>query len=379
MTSLHELVALGQSPWVHGLSCAMLDDGTLTRLIEAGVRGAAMDPAETGRAVADARCYDEQLREMPPDAAPRDAYFELLAADAQRACDAFDSRTAPTSRASRAPDEAPGRSGWVSAGIDPDHARDTETTIAQAVWLHEKVRRPNFMVQVPGTLEALPAIEECTARGIPVDVTLLYSRQRHREAAQAYLAGLERFVAAGGSPAAVSSVASFPLTWLDAEADRRLTAAQGPEDLRGTLASANAKIAYQTQERVFAGGRWQELAAAGATPQFCRWTATTPSDLAESEVRYVQELIGPDTICTMSSHLLQAFCVGATEMKAGLDVEVEQAALTVDRFTRAGVDYADVTGALEQWSLGQLAAAFHETVSLVGAARDELVGGEVSR
>lgn len=361
MTSLHELVAQGQSPWVHGLSCAMLDDGTLTRLIEAGVRGAAMEPAETGRAVADGSC-DERLRKPAPGTSAAEAYFELLTADAQRACDAF---------ASRAPDEAPGRSGWASAGIDPNLAHDTAATIAQATWLHEKVQRPNFLVQVPGTSEGLPAIEECTARGIPIDVTLLYSRQRHRDAAHAYLAGLERFVAAGGSPADVGSVASFPLTWLDAEADRRLTAAEGPEDLRGTLATANAKLAYQTQQRAFAGGRWQKLAAAGATPQFCRWTATTPSDLAESEVRYVRELIGPDSICTMSTHLLQAFCVGAMEMKAGLDVEVEQAGLTVDRFTRAGVDYEDVTGVLEQWSLGQLAAAFHETVSLVGAACED--------
>lgn len=370
MTSLHELIALGQSPWVHGLSCAMLDDGTLTRLIEAGVRGAAMDPAEMGRAVADDGCHDERLRKMPPDTAARDAYFELLVVDAQRACDAFAAGT---------PGDSPGRDGRVSAGIDPDCARDTAATVAQAAWLHRKVRRPTFMVQIPATPEGVPAIEECTARGIPVDVTLLYSRQRHREAAHAYLAGLERFVQAGGSPADVGSVASFPLTWLDAEADRRLTAAEGPEDLRGTLATANAKLAYQTQQRVFAGGRWQELAAAGATPQFCRWTATTPSDLAESEVRYVRELIGPDSICTMSTHLLQAFCVGALDLKPGLDVEIEQAGLTVDRFLRAGVDYADVTGALEQWSLTQLAAAFHETVSLVGAALDEAYSTSAAR
>lgn len=360
---LQELAARGQSPWVHGLTRAMLDDGTLAALIEAGVRGAAMDPVEVGRAVADDHCYDERLRSFPPEADDREAYFRLLIADARAACDALGPCALLGS----------GRDGWVSAGIDPDNARDTAAALAQAVWLHGEVGRPNFMVQIPATVEGLPAIEECAARGIPVDATLLYSQQRHGEVANAYLTGLWRFLEAGGAPAGIGSVASFPLTWLDAEADRRLAAVAGPEDLRATMAIANAKLAHRAQEKVFSGGRWEDLVAAGASPQYCRWTATSPRDLAAADdVRYVEMLIGPDSVCTMSPQLLRAFCDHGEVSRDPLDAEVEEAALTLDRFTRADVHYADVTEELERWSLAQLAAAFHETVSLIGAVRDEL-------
>lgn len=364
MTSLQEMLRRGQSPWVHGLSCAMLADGTMSGLIEAGVRGATLVPAEIGRSVADSHCYDEQLRTTPAEVDDRTAYFGLLVADARRACDALVAGAR----------QGPGGDGWVSAGIDPDHAHDTAATIEDVIWLHEAVQRPNFMVQIPATVEGVQAIEECTARGVPVDATLLYSQQRHRETANAYLTGLWRFLEAGGSPARVGSVASFPLAWLDAEADRRLTGVGGAEDLRGTMAVANAKLAHRTQGDVFSGGRWEELAAAGASPQYCRWAATSPSDLAEYEIHYVEQLVGPDSVCTMSPHLVQAFRDGGTAPGAELDVDVEQADLTLDRFARAGVHYADVTRELERWSVVQLAAAFHETVSLIGAARDELIG-----
>lgn len=360
MTSLQEMLGRGQSPWIHGLSCAMLNDGTLSDLIEAGVRGATMEPAEMGRRIADDGCYDEQLRRTPREVGDRQAFFEILVADAQRACDALKACALKGSS----------RDGWVSAGIDPDDAHDTAATIACASWLHEAVQRPNFMVQIPATVEGLQAIEECTARGIPVDATLLFSQQRHRETANAYLTGLWRFLEAGGSPADMGSVASFPLAWLDAEADRRLRDADGAEDLQGTMAVANAKLAHRTQEEIFSGDRWQELAAAGASPQYCRWAATSPSDLVASEIRYVEQLVGPDSVCTMSTHLVQAFRDGATVPGDELDARVAEADLTLDRFTRAGVHYADVTGELERWSVSQFAAAFHETVSLIGAARD---------
>lgn len=359
---LHAMAVHGQSPWVHGLSRAMLDDGTLADLIEQGVRGAAMEPAELGRAAADGRGYDGRLRALPSGIGDREALFTLLIADAQRACDVLGPYALPGS----------GGDGWVSAGIDPGNARDTAATIAQAVWLHGQVGRPNFMVQIPATVEGLPAIGECTARGIPVDATLLYSQQRHREAANAYLTGLWRFMETGGSPARVGSVASFPLTWLDAEADRRLGDVAGPEDLRGTMAVANAKLVHRTQEELFSGRRWEELAAAGASPQYCRWTGTSPSDLAADDVRYVLELVGPDSVSTMSPHLLQAFRRSDAPITASLDVDVEQAGAALDRFTHAGVHYADITRELEQWSLAQLAAAFNEAVSVISAVRDGL-------
>ena len=362
MAGLQELARQGQSPWVYGLSRVMLNDGTLMGLIDQGVRGATLEPAEVGRAIAEDGCYEDQLRRTPVEVDDRQAYFELLAVDAQRACDALIASAFLGS----------GRDGWVSVSLDPDNARDTAATIAQAAWLHGSVHRHNFMVQVPATVEGLPAIEECTARGIPVDATLLYSQQRHREAANAYLTGLWRYLEAGGSPSGIGSVASFPLAWLDAEADRGLAGSGGPEDLRGTMAVANAKLAHQTQEEVFAGRPWEELAAAGASPQFCRWSATVPSDLADDDVRYVEELIGPDSISTMSVELLQAFRDHGDATRANLDAEVEQASSILDRFTRAGVHYADLTRELEQWSLAQAAATFHETVSLIGSTRDAL-------
>lgn len=365
MTVLHELVRQGQSPWVHGLSCEMLDHGTLAALIEQGVRGATVGPAEVAAAVAEGHCNDEQLRRTPSGADGSDTYFALLAATVRRSCDALVACALLGS----------GRDGWVTAGVDPRIAHDAARTVEHAAWLHGAVGRPNFMVQVPATAEGIEAVRECTARGIPVDVTLLYSRQRYQDAANAYLAGLRRFAEAGGSPARVGSVASFPLAWLDAEADRRLAVAGGSEELRGTMAIATAKLAYQTQEEVFSGSRWEELAAAGASPQYCRWTATSPSRAADPLACYVEKLIGPDSITTMSATDLQAFCDHGTATSAELDVEAERASSTLDRFARAGVLHTELARDLEQRSLAQLAASFGETVSLIDAAREELRGG----
>jgi len=365
MSRLHEMEVRGQSPWIHGLTRAMLDVGSLSRLVDRGVRGAAMEPAEVGRAVADESCYDAQLRTLSPEVGDREAYFLLVAADARRACDAL----APSALLGS------GHDGWASAGIDPDCAHHTAAVIDQAARLYAAVGRRNCLVQVPATTDAVPAIEECTARGIPVEATLLYSARRHREAANAYLNGLRRLLETGGSPARIASVASFPLAWLDAEADRRLVAADGPEDLRGTFAVAHARLAYEIQEEVFSGPRWEELAAVGASPQYCRWAATTPSNLDQNELRYVEELIGTDSICTLSAHLLQAFLDSTIATGTALDSEVAQPGLTLDRFARAGVDEPEVARHLEHWSLAQLAAGFHETVSLIAAARHELAAG----
>jgi transaldolase len=365
-TALHTMSGLGQSPWIDQLSRTMLTDGTLRRYVDLGVRGVTTNPAILRKALEDQNGYDQQLRQVLPEYDDdKEVFLALARTDVQHACDLLARYADPGKTGNR-------RDGWVSLEVDPAYAADTDATVAEATRLHHLVDRPNFYVKIPGTAEGMPAIEETIAHGIPVNVTLLFSLERHRQAAEAYIRGLRRFVGAGGDPASVASVASFFVSRIDTEADRRLAEVGGPPDLRGALAVANAKMAYQSYVRIFSGSGWQDLAAAGATPQYCLWASTSTKNPDYRDVRYVEELLGPDTVTTMPPATIDAF-VDHGAVQARLATGAEEAALVIDRFGRAGVDYDDVTATLERDGVRAFADSFHALLEGIRRRRADLL------
>src|ERR687896_71007 len=247
---LHQLSELGQSVWIDSLSREWLRTGELSRMMdEDAVVGVTSNPTIFQKAMAEGNWYDDQLREvLAEEDDPKEIFLRLAFDDIREACDLMRSVW----------DENRGLAGYVSLEVDPHLAHDTEATIEEAQRFHETVDRPNLHVKIPATPEGLPAIEEMIARGRNINVPLIFSLERHAEVAEAYIRGLERFVKSGGDPSAVASVASFFVSRVDTEADRRL-AEVGREDLQGKLAIANAKLAYQQYLQTFAGERWERL------------------------------------------------------------------------------------------------------------------------
>lgn len=360
-TRLRELADHGQSPWVDYLSRSFVHDGDLDALIGDGVLGLTSNPTIFQGAIAEGNAYDDQLREvLRTEEDPKEVFLALAADDVRDACD----RLLPAYENSTAHQH-----GWVSLEVDPRLADDTEATAAEAVRLYELVGRPNLMVKIPGTPAGLPAIEETVARGIPVNVTLLFSLQRHREAAKAYLLGLRRLLATGGDLRTMASVASFFVSRVDTEADKRLT---GHDDLRGTLAVANARLAYQTYLDVFSGPEWEELAAAGANPQRCLWASTSMKDKNRPDVYYVEQLIGQNTVTTMPRNTAAAFLDHGTVADTVTE-GVDEARRTLDRFEEAGVPYSEVVEALEHDGVRKFQNSFQQLFDGIAEKRDELL------
>jgi transaldolase len=253
------------------------------------------------------------------------------------------------------------RDGWVSLEVDPNLANDTAGSREEAKRLHGMIDRPNLFVKIPGTQAGLQAIEDTIAAGIPVNVTLLFSLERHRAAAEAYLRGVRRLRDDGGDVSKVASVASFFVSRVDTEADRRLDEIGGHDDLKGTLAIANAKLAYVTYKELFSGSDWEELEAAGASPQRCLWASTSTKNPAYRDVVYVEELIGPHTVNTMPDATLDDFLdhgvVGRT-----VDQGVDDARKVLAGLDSVGVDLADVSRTLEDEGVASFAKSFDELI-----------------
>jgi transaldolase len=367
-TQLQTLRDQGQSPWVDFITRKFLSNGDFRGLITQGVIGVTSNPTIFQKAIADDSEYDEQLQRLAErELEPYDAFIELARDDIRSACDQLASVY-----------EAPRggiRDGWVSLEVDPRLAHNAEGTLAEARRLHELVDRPNLMVKVPGTEEGLTAIEHAIAAGIPVNVTLLFSLNRHRQAAEAYIRGLRCLRDSGGDLARVASVASFFVSRVDTEADRRLDELGGHDDLKGTLAIANAKLAYQTYLELFnSNAEWDELAAAGATPQRCLWASTSMKNPDNRDVLYVEELIGPETVDTMPLETIDAFLEHGRVART-LDHDVERAREVLDRFADAGIDYDDVVSTLEREGVDKFAASFAELIEQVKSKLHGAVAG----
>ncbi len=365
MTSpLKALREHGQSPWIDYLSRPFVRDGDFAGLIDDGIVGVTSNPTIFQGAIADGDAYDDQMREvLAHESDPKEVFLALAREDIRGACDLL----APVFDRG---DET--RDGWVSLEVDPNLAHDAAETAKEAQRLHEMVERRNLFVKIPGTLEGLEAIEETIAAGIPVNVTLLFSLERHRAAADAYLHGLRRLRDAGGDLSTVASVASFFVSRVDTEADKRLDQIGGHDDLKGTLAIANAKLAYQTYLEVFSGGDWEDLQAAGASAQRCLWASTSTKNPAYRDVLYVEELIGPATVNTMPRETIEAV-QDHGRIERTLDRDVDEARRTLERFAEAGIDYDDVVAVLEREGVEKFAASFKELLDGVASKREQLV------
>jgi transaldolase len=361
-TRLHRLAEHGQSVWIDFLSRDLLRSGELARLLrEDAVSGVTSNPTIFAKALAGGDAYDEQIATSEGDASR--VFLELAMRDVTNACDLLRPVWARTE----------GGDGYVSIEVDPNLAADTEATIAQATHFHEAIARPNLLVKIPATDAGVPAIEEMTARGYAINVTLIFSLTRHRQVAEAYLRGLERLGASRGEPSRVHSVASFFVSRVDTETDRRLAEA-GRDDLRGLrgrLGIANAKLAYQQYQQLFHGERWTDLAARGATPQRCLWASTSVKNPSLRNTLYVEELIGPETISTMPEETIRAF-QDHGRIERRLESDLDEAHDLFNQLSAAGVDYDDVVATLEREGIEKFVASIDELLKRVDDKRRRL-------
>jgi transaldolase len=370
MTSspLHRLSALGQSVWIDSLSREAIRGGHLQKLIdEDSVVGATSNPTIFEKAMASGDAYDEQLRALkgtPNDGGQSselgsrdadEAFWALAEQDIREACDVFRPIW----------DGGLGRDGYVSLEVDPRLAYDSLATFNEAIRLHEAVDRPNLLVKIPATKPGLAAIEDVIAKGRSINITLIFSLRRYAEVAESYIRGLERLVAEGGDPSKVASVASFFVSRIDTEADRRLDEVEHGE-LKGRLAVANAKLAYRHYQHAFAGSRWEYLAGKGATPQRVLWASTSTKNPSYRDTLYVDELIGPDTVNTMPEETIKAFQDHGSP-RSTLTEGLTEAEGLFDELAEAGVDYEDVTETLEREGVEKFEASFRELLDSLGA------------
>jgi transaldolase len=361
---LHQLSELGQSVWIDFLSREMLRSGELARRMrDDTVVGVTSNPTIFQKAISQGDAYDEQLREcLESEDELKEIFLHLAVRDVTDACDLL----RPVW------DEGQGQDGYVSIEVDPNLAYETEATIEEAQRLHEWVDRPNCHVKIPATEPGLPAIEEMISRGRNTNVTLTFSLDRYSAVAEAYIRGLERLVESGGDPSKVASVASFFVSRVDTETDKRLDEIGGHDELKGKLAIANAKLAYQRYKEIFSGERWEQLAAKGATKQRCLWASTSTKNPEYRDVMYVEELIGPETVDTMPEETIEAFQDHGT-VELTLERGLDEARRLFEQIAEAGIDYDNVVRVLEEEGVQKFSDSFKDLLDGIAAKRGELV------
>ena len=362
MTNNNPLVTThdaGQSLWLDFIQRSMLQNGELQRLIEQDrIAGLTSNPAIFKQAIAGTDEYDSDIRQADKDTSDMDVYAGLAIADIQAAADIF----RPVFESSN------GEDGMVSIEVSPSLADDIEGTIAEALDLHKKVGRDNVMIKVPGTKAGIDAFEAITAAGVNVNVTLLFSVFRYQDIVEAYLKGLEQRVARGDSIKGQTSVASFFISRVDSAVDAAL-----PENsnLKGKVAIANAKIAYAHYEEVFRSERFKVLAEAGALPQRLLWASTGTKNPEYSDVLYIEELIGPETVNTVPPATLDAFRdhgTAVSRLKDGLSEALE----TISQLPALNVELESITEKLEKDGVAAFCVAFDELLESVREKRENL-------
>jgi transaldolase len=358
---LHELAARGQSIWFDTLSRDLVRTGELKRMMdEDAVTGVTSNPTIFQKALASGNAYDEDMKKLLAETDdPEQIFFSLALQDIRDACDVL----------KPAYDASNGVDGYVSMEVLPALAYDTEGTFAQAQWISKEVERPNLYVKIPATMAGLPAIEDSIAHGTSINITLIFSLERYKAVVEAYLRGLERLIAGGGDPSKVASVASFFVSRVDTEADKRL---EGHPELQGKLAVANAKLAYQHYLDTFKGPRWEYLEGKGATKQRCLWASTSTKNPAYRDVLYVEELIGPETVNTMPLETIEAF-QDHGEIRGDTVLEgVDEARDLLEQLEKAGVSYDDVVETIEAEGVQKFADSFDQIIEEVRAKRGAL-------
>ncbi len=357
LATLHEA---GVSIWLDSLSRELLETGAFTRLIaDCSVTGATSNPAIFAKAITGSDRYDDQLRALAADGVsdPQELFFALALDDVRSAAD--DLR--PTY------DDTGGRDGFVSFECTPDLADDAGATVEQALVLWRRLDRPNVMIKVPATEAGIGAIEELTAHGVSVNVTLLFSVARYEQVVDAYITGLERRIAAGHPVDEIASVASFFVSRVDAEADPAL---DDGSPLRGAVAIANARLAYAHYRERFTDDRWLAVHDAGANAQRPLWASTGTKDPAYSDVLYVEELIAADVVNTMPETTLHAFADHGDATRP-FDWDPTAAEQTIRAAGQSGVDLAAITAALEAAGVAAFCESYRELLDCVTAKARE--------
>ncbi len=360
---LEGLSELGQSVWVDFLSRESIRGGHLQELIDDySVVGATSNPSIFEKAMGSGEAYDEQIQQLAEQGCDVEQTFWALAQDdIKDACDLF----------RQVWDEGSGRDGYVSLEVDPRLAYDTLETYREAMRLHKEVDKVNLMVKIPATKPGLAAIEDVIAKGRSINVTLIFSLERYAEVAESYVRGLERLVAEGGDPSKLASVASFFVSRIDTEGDRRLDEIGGHDQLKGKLAIANARLAYAHYLEVFSGPRWEYLKGKGATPQRVLWASTSVKNPDYPDTLYVEQLLGPETVNTMPEETIIAY-QDHGEPKARIESGLDDARRVFDDLSAAGLDYDDLTDTLEREGVEKFSDAFDELMQTLSSKRDSL-------
>ncbi|MBB5152687.1 transaldolase [Saccharopolyspora phatthalungensis] len=356
--NLKALSEAGVSIWLDDLSRQRINSGNLAELITGrAVVGVTSNPTIFANALSNAADYNEKVRELAArGASVDDTVRELTTADVRDAADIFRNVYESTG----------GVDGRVSLEVDPRLAHDTERTVAEAVDLWKAVDRPNLMVKIPATVEGLPAITRVLAEGVSVNVTLIFSVQRYRDVMDAFQAGLEQAKANGHDISRISSVASFFVSRVDTEIDKRLEKISGGEQLRGKAAIANARLAYAAYQEVFSTDRWKTLEAAGGKAQRALWASTGVKDPSYSDTRYVDELVAPNTVNTMPEATLKAVADHADVRGDTVTGTAAASQQVFDDLAEIGIDLDDVFAVLEREGVEKFEKSWTELLETVG-------------
>jgi transaldolase len=350
----------GQSAWLDNLKRDYITSGKLVEIRDSGVRGLTSNPSIFQKAIQDSKDYDEQSAELrAAGASTEDAYWAMVVRDIHSACDVF----------SEVHDHSDGADGYVSVEVDPGLAHDGPGTEAAARELHQQIDRRNLMVKIPGTEEGLGPIEQMISEGRCINVTLIFGLDRYAKVIEAYVSGLERLAEDPRADLSeVASVASFFISRVDSEVDRRLDAIGSDEALalRGKAAVAQGKLAYQVFLEAFTGPRWEALAARGARVQRPLWASTSTKNDAYPDTLYVDELIGPNTVNTLPEATLDAFADHGT-LARRVDADVDEARAVWRALADVGVDMNDVAAQLEREGVDSFAKAFDELIAALEA------------
>ncbi len=363
LNPLVQLGALGQSPWYDFITRDLVISGELHRLIaEDGLMGMTSNPTIFEKAVARTRLYDDDIRRLTEEGkSPAESLEAIMVADVQVACDVFRPLYYDTD----------GVDGLVSLEVPPALASDTEGTVAEAERLWRALDRPNAMIKIPGTSAGLPAITECLAQGINVNVTLLFSVERYGQVIAAFLEGLERRALTGLRLDQIASVASFFVSRVDSKVDPMLDLKGDPHHLRGTAAIANACTAYALFQRSLQTPLWKRLVEAGAHPQRPLWASTSTKDPGYADVHYVEALIAPHTVNTMPPETFAAYRDHGKP--AGRIIDGMAAAPSqLTALAEVGIDLVKVTHELEEEGVGKFAASYTSLLERIEAKAGEL-------
>jgi len=375
MTKLDDLYEQGgQSPWLDNIRRDWLTNGRLAGLVATGVRGVTSNPTIFAKAIEGMDDYDEQFRSLMPASSVEDAYWELAIQDISDALEVL----RPVY------EESGGSDGFVSLEVAPSLADDTDRTTSAARGLHERIAKPNLLVKVPATRAGLPAIHQMISEGRGINVTLIFGLDRYDDVMEAYLSGLEAYAGGGATDlSTVHSVASFFVSRIDTEVDRRLEKLAGGATgdpvilaLRGKAAVAQAQVAYQHFVRTFSGPRWEALAAKGARVQRPLWASTSTKNPAYPDLLYVDTLIGPDTVNTMPDQTLAAVLDHGTIART-VDADPQAASAALRTLTDAGIDFADVVTRLEDEGVASFAKSFEDLLAILAKkAGDQAKGAK---